>query len=113
MSIVLSPLNERYRLSAVKVTMGAELPAMDDAAVIDFLLFGVMKPMVYDIVTDPADLGVGRDGNYIINYVFADIDVDSSIYNFLSITAASVVNKIIPFILNIMLILLLLKLSNA
>lgn len=61
--IELSLLNVKYRVSAVKVTMGAELPAIEDAARIDFLVLGVMMPIISLIGTFPADLGVGRDGN--------------------------------------------------
>jgi hypothetical protein len=49
--------------------IGAELPAIEDAAIIDFLLFGVIKTIISLIDTEHADLGVGRDGNYIVNAV--------------------------------------------
>jgi hypothetical protein len=35
-----------YRGSAANVIMGAELPAIEDAANIDFLFVGVMKPII-------------------------------------------------------------------
>lgn len=110
--MVLSPLNDRYRLSAVNVKMGAEFAAIDDAASIDFLSLGVINPIVYDILTEHAVFGVGRDGNYITNYVFMGIADCSTIYSLRSITAASVEKSMTLLILNIMLILLLLKLSN-
>lgn len=40
--IELSLLNDKYLVSSVKVTMGAELPAIEDAAIIDFLVLGVI-----------------------------------------------------------------------
>lgn len=61
----------------------------------------------------PAILGVGSDGNYIMNCVVAEIVVVMPIYSVLSITVASAEKMTTPPILNIMLILLLLKLSNA
>ncbi len=67
--MVLSWLNDMYRGSAANVIMGAELPAIEDAANIDFLFVGVMKPIIWLIYTEPADFGVGNDGNYIANAV--------------------------------------------
>ena len=71
MSMVLSWLKDKYRGSALNVRMGAELPDMEDAARIDFLSEGVTNPIISLIFTEPAILGVGSEGNSIINWVFA------------------------------------------
>ena len=97
----------------MNVRMGAELPEIEEAAKMDFLLAGVMYPIISLIFTDPATFGVGNDGNSITNCVLAAMAEVTTTSKVRSITVASAEKRITPPILKIMLILLLLKLSKA
>lgn len=97
----------------MNVRMGAELPAIVDAAKMDFLLDGVMNPIISLIFTLPATLGVGRDGNSISNAVLAATPVVIAISSVRSTTPELAENTTAPATFSIILMLLLLKLSNS
>ena len=105
-------LKDIYLGSGVNVKIGAELPAIDDAAYIDFLLLVVTYVIVWLIFTEHPTFGVGNDGNYIRNCVVvatAEVIVISKV---LSVTVAEAENNIDPETLNKKLMGWLLKLSN-
>lgn len=97
----------------MNVKIGAELPAIDDAAYIDFLVLNVTYAIVWLIFTEHPTFGVGSDGNSIKNYVVVATADVIEISKVLSVTAAEAENKIEPETLNKKLMGWLLKLSNS
>ncbi len=105
-------LKDIYLGSAVNVNIGAELPAIDDAAYIDFLVLDVTYAIVWLIFTEHPTFGVGSDGNSIKNYVVVATAEVIDISKVLSVTEADAENNMDPETLNKKLMGWLLKLSN-